>query len=136
MKTLLLIALALTATPAIADDHMIRPTCWEEKIGEQINRHCEVNRPQTQAAPRPSSPPSPHTAQLPPIEEGPPVAPLGPYGPHRGPFAPGFGYYSTLSPRYWPGAPPLPPPSYYMPPPYYGPPGIVIGIGPFSVVIP
>jgi hypothetical protein len=122
MRTLLITAaLCVIALPALADDHMIRPSCWEENKGDHVERHCSVNGadPAVRSpAPRPSSPPPPIAAR-PPLayaEAPPPPIPVNPCAP----YACGYGH---PSPRFYP-------------PPYYGPPAIVFGFGPFTVVIP
>jgi hypothetical protein len=129
-------ALCAIALPAIADDHMIRPQCWEENKGDHVERHCSVNGADPAVrtpAPRPSSPPAPIAAPPPDME-----APVGPDLQERreqwlrrsrtqpipvnpcAPYACGYGH---PSPRFYP-------------PPYYGPPAFVFGFGPFSIVIP
>lgn len=117
------VAVSTMVLPARADDHMIRPTCWEENKGDHVERHCSVNgkdpavrAPQPAAqAPRPSSSPPPVVADA--LPPGPPPIPVNPCAP----YACGYGH---------------PSPRGYFPPPYYGPPAIVFGFGPFSVVIP
>lgn len=42
----------------------IKPTCWEEKQGDDVLRHCEVNRP---AAAKPPTRPPPVQASAPPL---------------------------------------------------------------------
>ena len=132
-------ALALSA-PAHADT--IKPTCWEDKAPDgTTQRHCEVNRPAAPAphaaAPPPQAAPPPtydYAPQQQPPQYGPPSA----YYQHRGPYAPGHGYNSTLGPYgpygYGPYGPGY---GYYYdePRPFYGPPPIVLGFGPFGFVI-
>jgi hypothetical protein len=111
MKTLT-IAIALIAAAGsglahAADDHMIRPHCWEENKDGNVYRHCDVDRPT-----RPSAPPQVR-----------PPAPEASYGP---PPPPNFRSYAgpqSIQPR------------YYAPPPYYSPPAIVFGFGPFVIGI-
>jgi hypothetical protein len=50
---LIMIAVAVLQR-ARADDHVIRPDCWEENRGGQVYRHCDVHRPEArQPAARP-----------------------------------------------------------------------------------
>jgi hypothetical protein len=49
----IIIALAGIAS-AHADDHVIRPQCWEENVNGQVQRHCEVKRAD---APKPAQQP-------------------------------------------------------------------------------
>jgi hypothetical protein len=131
MSKLLFCILLLTPSMAWADEHMIRPTCWEENVDGVMQRHCSVNRP-TQAAKPPTRTAVPisgpqEAAEPPPMP--PPAAPSAiAHGPSY-PYAPGYGYTSTLGP-YGPRG------GYYGPPPYYGPPLAVLRFGPFGVVIP
>jgi hypothetical protein len=130
-----IISLGLSSL-AKADDRVIQPQCWEENVGGEVHRNCEVKAPPRVVKDRPLAggyyPPSP-----------PPPAYYGPPYP---------GYQSTLSPRYFPGVPQQgrnwanpctpyvcgygSPYGYGYPPPYYGPPPLVFGFGPFSIWIP
>jgi hypothetical protein len=109
MKTLMVAAVAvIILTSARADDHMIRPQCWEENLGNgQVGRHCAVPgtpmpSPQARAAPLPATPIAPHPPSPPAATPSPPQEPLyEPPGSHGG----YGGYTSTLPPQYWPGAP-------------------------------
>jgi hypothetical protein len=147
MKTLL--ALLLLGSVACADDHIIKPTCWEENVGGVPQRHCEVHR-DTRVAPAPAPTQRPlydtDAPVPPPAAYGPPPAAYGP------PPAPYPGYQTTLPPRYWPGMPQQgrnwanpctpyvcgygSPYGYGYPPPYYYGPGIAFGFGPFRIWIP
>jgi hypothetical protein len=97
------IAGILLASPVYAaDDHVIRPTCWDENVNGEVHHHCEVQRPQRpqtaqvpgRAAQEPPSYPSPQppTMAAPPLYAtapygGPP--PTSPYGPYGRPWVPG-----------------------------------------------
>jgi hypothetical protein len=133
------IALILCIAVVRADDHMIRPTCWEENHNGTVERHCEVKRDD---APKPAQPP----ARRPLYDADQPVPPPAAAPPYPG-------YQTTLPPRYWPGVPQQgrnwanpctpyvcgygSPYGYGYPPPYYyGPPGIGFQFGPFSVWVP
>lgn len=113
------------ASPALADDHVLQGTCWEEKLPDGgVSRHCAVN----------GVDPGEHRTR-----EAP-----GPVAPVPVP-APQVGEASGMPPP--PAALQPPPPGYYpppMPPPYYRPPGrlgiagplAVFRFGPVTVVIP
>lgn len=129
MKTFLTTVFVLASSAAYADDHMIRPTCWEENKDGQIYRHCEVNRP-----PSPQPPPvvqqrpqDLHQAYAPEPPMPPPF--YDQYGRPRYPNPPG--YYGPPPGSYEPG------PGYYPPGPL-GIPGplAVFRFGPFTFVIP
>jgi hypothetical protein len=65
------LVLALSV-PALADDHVIRPTCWEENVNGVPQRHCEVIRDSKS----PPVVPQPRQAYVPPPEYvAPPVRP-------------------------------------------------------------
>lgn len=148
MFTRVTFILLLLTSVAYADEHVIRPTCWEENVGGVPQRHCQVNRPGNPAGAPPAAPQSgPPMAGQPPAgyyPSGQPESP--PYGPPEGPggppFAPSYGYTSTLGPYGPRGGYYGPPPPYaYGPPPYYGQPWIpgplaVFRFGPFGFVIP
>jgi hypothetical protein len=127
MRKINLAAAALTAAfsfPALADDHVIRPDCWEENHAGVVERHCEVRRPDPPRAATSSPPP---IAATPPIEAPPPA-----YAYARPPI-----YQSTLPRWYWPDVPQ----NVYAPPPYpyaYAPPppDLVFQFGPFRMWIP
>jgi hypothetical protein len=149
MKTLLALLMLGSAIPAFADDHVIKPTCWEENINGQVQRHCEVKRADAPAAPR-------TPAQRPLYDTDQPVPPAS--APQPGPAyygrPPYPGYQTTLPPRSWPGVPQQgrnwanpctpyvcgygSPYGYGYPPPYYyGPgPGFAFQFGPFSIWVP
>jgi hypothetical protein len=129
VKTLFLFAgvLAVLVTlPALADDHMITPQCWEENKDGQVYRHCEVHRDardkSSVPAPYPPLPGQVATMMAPLPMRAWPSSQLCAYGP------PCPVYYD-----YRP-APPIPP--LYGPPPYYGPPVMVFRFGPFSFWVP
>jgi hypothetical protein len=87
MKTLLALLLLGGASLAhAADRNVIKPTCWEENVGSQVQRHCEVKRPRPgalvdtdQAVPPPppaaAAPPPPAAAPPPTYYAQPPVRP-------------------------------------------------------------
>lgn len=154
MKTLYvlvgsLVLVLVLQTYARADDHMIRPQCWEENDHGVVKRHCAVagaGQPAPQASPQAPQPPQ---AAAPPLPYGP--APYAPQADTAGPpYGPPPGYQSTLPPRYWPGAPqqganyanPCTPyicgygSPYGYPPPYYYGPGFAFRFGPFQFWIP
>jgi hypothetical protein len=144
MKKLLLAGAAIMmCSSASADEHMIRPTCWEENVNGEVHRHCEVQRepsPSVSAVPEPSQAiPQPPSAAVPPPQysygsqyDGSYLNPSGrpPTSFYHGPFPNPPGYYG-------------PPPAYFQPGyGYYpGPLGIpgplaVFRFGPFRFVIP
>jgi hypothetical protein len=105
---------AYAAPPAHADDHVIRPQCWDENVNGEVHHHCEVQRPQSAQVPG-------RTAQEPlPRSPNPPVAAPPPYyGPPQYVGPPPTGYY----------------PGYYGRP-YIPGPLAVFRFGPFRFVIP
>jgi len=131
MRWLALVSLLL-ATAAQADDHMIRPTCWEENVNGVVHRNCAVNRPPSPQAGRPegrvaASPPAPTSGPPPEPAIGPPA---GPNPCH--PYAPGYCPAPPGALRWYPNAG-----AWSAPPPYYYPgPLVVFRVGPFTVVVP
>jgi hypothetical protein len=136
------LATIILMTAAHADDHVIRPNCWDENVNGEVHRHCAVHRPQAAAAP---SQPS--------VQESPPVTTPNP--PVAAPTYPPPPYYGAPPMRAWPtqacayGPPPCPvyydrgpaplvPPPYYGPPPYpyYPGPLFAFGFGPFRFWVP
>jgi hypothetical protein len=110
---------ALIAGAALADDHMIRPQCYEENVNGEVHRHCEVNRPNKAAPPHVRNdagapPPAPEPQAPPPRQpfNGRYVGPasIPPYSPAFGP-AEGAPYYR--SPQLYDFAGPAP---VYAPP--------------------
>jgi hypothetical protein len=143
-----LVGIVLWNYSAHADDHMIRPTCWEENHNGVVERHCEVIRPgQSHSTPipptaqQPAPTPEPQQAELPPPPPSYPSPRSAPFrselvdGPggrvflgappsyYRPPVA--GGYY--VGPQYYPP----PPQPYYAPPPFFA-----FGFGPFTFVVP
>jgi len=135
-----------------ADDHVIRPTCWEENKGDHVERHCEVIRPNSPNTPNkhaqgPASPPAAAPVPAPRAAE---LAPP-PAAPHPSLYdCATYARFGGLT-----GCPMPPPPNRwyvertlqeqgipyyaYVPPPpiYYAPPPIaVFRFGPFSVWLP
>lgn len=108
MKKLLLVGVML-ASPALADDHVIKPQCWDENVNGTVQRHCEVQR-NAQERPLPPSGPAPE-----PSPDAPQVAAPQQY--------PGVIYDQYGVPHY-PN-----PPGYYGPPPVYFQPGYQPGYG-------
>jgi hypothetical protein len=120
-------ALTLVATFALADDHVIRPQCWEENVNGEIHRHCEVHR---DVPGKSASVPAPEPSQSAVSSLSAPAVAAPPYYDPSSAFARHYygydlphppGYQSTLPPRYWPG---------------YRPPALVFRFGPFSIWVP
>ena len=57
MKALVALLLLGGITAAYADDHVIRPDCWEENVNGEVHRHCEVKRDAPKTA-QPQQPPT------------------------------------------------------------------------------
>jgi hypothetical protein len=73
---------SLVSHNARADDHVIRPNCWDENVNGETQHHCEVNRPHRVAPPN-HSPPAADPPPTPPVVVGPPAEALGwVYGPY------------------------------------------------------
>jgi hypothetical protein len=130
MRSLLLLGALAIASPALADDHVIRPDCWEENVGSEVHRHCDVPRTARPPAarppvyadgsPPPAAPPPPQYYGWPPLRAW-PGSSLCAYGPPPCPV-----YYDYAP------APPVPPlyPAYPPPPFFY------FGFGPFGFWVP
>jgi hypothetical protein len=56
MKKLLLASVMVWSSAALANNHMIKPDCWEENHNGQVFRHCEVNPNAQTVAPQASPP--------------------------------------------------------------------------------
>jgi hypothetical protein len=83
MKKFLLagVAAAMVWSPpvALANNHMIKPDCWEENSNGQVIRHCDVNHASPPAQEPPLTvPPAPDTAAPPLYDYAyPPSPPIG-----------------------------------------------------------
>jgi hypothetical protein len=81
MKRFLLAGVMVWSSAALANNHVIKPDCWEENHNGQVIRHCEVNPNAQTVVPQASPPeqePTPDTAAPPLYDYAyPPSPPIG-----------------------------------------------------------
>jgi hypothetical protein len=133
------VIVAASASSAFADDHTIRPQCWDENVNGEIHHHCDVHRnapPPSEI--QPGGKPAPPPAYAPPPQAYAPQARYGPPGYSLPPWAANHPFYPPPLPFYWyPEYIPPQPPSYPAPPTYYGyGPSFGFRFGPFSFWVP
>jgi hypothetical protein len=121
------VIVAASASSAFADDHVIRPQCWEENKDGQLYRHCEVHRDARAPSSVPAPEPSQQDGRSPTAAAAPPYPP-----PMRAWPSSQLCAYGPPCPVYYDYRPAPPMPKLYgLPPPFF-----YFQFGPFGFVVP